>query len=114
MKSGMKVVATDGHRLAKSELSTPLEIESQRQVILPRKAVTELLRFLGDGDDAAQLDINPNHIRVSTEAWVFRSEINRWALSGLREGYPAIFEYAPGGRQASVDRNIGAHSNSHQ
>jgi DNA polymerase-3 subunit beta len=74
-KNGMKVVATDGHRLAKSVLSTPLEIESMRQVIIPRKAVAELLRFLVDGDDSARLDINPNHMRVSTETWVFVAKL---------------------------------------
>ena len=74
-ENGMKVVATDGHRLAKSVLSTPLEIESLRQVIIPRKAVAELLRFLVDGDDSARLDINPNHMRVSTDAWVFVAKL---------------------------------------
>ena len=74
-KSGLKVVATDGHRLAKSEISLPLNVLAKRLVIIPRKAVNELLRFLGEGDDSAQLEVNPNHIRVGTESWVFISKL---------------------------------------
>lgn len=74
-KTGLRVVATDGHRLAKCELSTPLDMETLRQVILPRKAVTELLRFLGEEEEPVQLDINPNHMRVSSESWVFIAKL---------------------------------------
>lgn len=74
-KSGIRVVATDGHRLAKSEFATTLDVSSQRQVIVPRKAVNELQRFLDEGDESVKLDINPNHIRVSAGPWVFITKL---------------------------------------
>jgi len=73
--TGLRVVATDGHRLAKSELATPIKTEARRQVIIPRKAVSELLRFLGDREDMVQLDFNPNHMRVSADTWVFVAKL---------------------------------------
>ena len=74
-KSGIRVVATDGHRLARSELAMPLDIAGPRQVIVPRKAVTELLRFLGEGDEVVKLEVNPNHIRISASPWIFVAKL---------------------------------------
>ena len=71
----LRVVATDGHRLAKSEISMPIDVGSPKMAIVPRKAVTELMRFLEDGEETVRLDINPNHIRVSGAAWVFIAKL---------------------------------------
>ena len=74
-KAGIRVVATDGHRLAKSELAMPLAVSGHRQVIVPRKAVSELQRFLDGGEDSVQLEVNPNHVRVSAGPWVFTAKL---------------------------------------
>lgn len=74
-KAGVRVVATDGHRLAKSELAMPLEVSGLRQIIVPRKAVTELLRFLGEEDEAVRIDVNPNHLRISAGPWEFVAKL---------------------------------------
>jgi len=71
----LNAVATDGHRLAKSELALPQPANTRRQVIVPRKAIMELLRFLGDGEEEVKVEINPNHIRVTTGAMVFTSKL---------------------------------------
>lgn len=91
-KAGIRVVATDGHRLAKSELQTPLDVSGQRQAIVPRKAVTELLRFLGDEDETVQLDINPNHIRVSAGPWVFIAKLIDGRFPDYEKVIPASLE----------------------
>ncbi len=44
-------VATDGHRLARSQTALSSPASAQRQAIVPRKAVAELGRFLGEGAD---------------------------------------------------------------
>jgi len=70
----LTAVATDGHRLAKTELLLP-KAGGSRQAIVPRKAIMELIRFLGDGDEKVDVEINPNHIRVRTGAMVFTSKL---------------------------------------
>lgn len=60
----MRAVATDGHRLAKSETRLNGGQYKFRQSIIPRKAVLEMLRFLEDDDRELTLEINPNHIRL--------------------------------------------------
>lgn len=58
----LKVVATDGHRL--SFASGALEASHEkREVILPRKAVVELCRQLGDTDDPVSVDIFASQVR---------------------------------------------------
>lgn len=58
------VVATDGHRLALA--STALTSEAERQeVILPRKAVLELVKLLADSDDEVVLQLGSSQGRFA-------------------------------------------------
>lgn len=70
----IRTVATDGHRLAKSEIPFKLDIEGASQSVLPRKAVVELMRFLQE-DQTARVQINPNHARINGSGWVFTSKL---------------------------------------
>ncbi len=55
----LRMVATDGHRLAYA--AAPIETELPRtEVILPRKTVMELTRQLGDTDDALEVVLAGN------------------------------------------------------
>ena len=67
LKDGVvRTVATDGHRLAKSEIGLDGNSNLQtRQSIIPRKAVLEMLRFLEDSDQQMTLELNNNHIRLN-------------------------------------------------
>jgi len=60
----VRVVATDGHRLAFAvmKLEAPLE---KREVILPRKVVLELARLLNDTDEPVTVEILQNQVRFS-------------------------------------------------
>jgi len=60
----LRLVATDGHRLAFQELPTEVDVAETRQVIVPRKGVLELLRLLGDNEVEATIRIGANHIRL--------------------------------------------------
>jgi len=60
----LRTVATDGHRLAMSELDHAVETGQKHQVIIPRKGVVELGRLLGEGDEPARVELNSNHIRI--------------------------------------------------
>jgi len=55
--SELKVVATDGHRLAYA--ATKLDVDLPRQeVIVPRKTVLELAKLLADSDDEVGVEIS--------------------------------------------------------
>jgi len=71
----IKLVATDGHRLALSEFKTSIEVSSDRQIIIPRKGVLELSRLLDNSDSPAKIGLSQNHIRVETESLVFTSKL---------------------------------------
>ncbi|MEJ2240007.1 MAG: DNA polymerase III subunit beta, partial [Gemmatimonadales bacterium] len=60
----LRAVATDGHRLAISEMAIP-GVEAARQVIVPRKGISELLRLLGGGDEEVRMDVGSNAIRIT-------------------------------------------------
>ncbi len=62
----IRTVATDGHRLAKSETHLEGSGFAFRQSIVPRKAVLEMMRFLEDEDHPLTIEINSNHIRLQT------------------------------------------------
>jgi DNA polymerase-3 subunit beta len=62
----LRAVATDGHRLALSEVDLEAAAVRDEQVIVPRKGVLELNRLLeGDGDVAVAL--GSNHVRVQID-----------------------------------------------
>ena len=57
-------VATDGHRLAYASRTLKQDYGDKKQVIIPRKAVHELLRLLSDSDEPVQIKVGSNHIQV--------------------------------------------------
>lgn len=60
----LRVVATDGHRLAFAR--TTLENEVQRQeVVLPRKVVIELCKLLADAEEPIRIGLLGNQVRFN-------------------------------------------------
>jgi DNA polymerase-3 subunit beta len=83
-EGALRSVATDGHRLATCRLTaeiadeaTQAEIadEATQQVIIPRKAIHELQRLLTDAEQALELEISSNHIRLSFAGLCFTSKL---------------------------------------
>jgi len=62
--SGIRSVATDGHRLALSETPYQTEVDETLQAIVPRKAINELVRLLGSDDEVLSLRISDRHLRI--------------------------------------------------
>lgn len=60
----VRMVATDGHRLALARYEGVGATES-RQAIVPRKAVTELIRLCADADSEVSVGIGGNHVRAA-------------------------------------------------
>jgi DNA polymerase-3 subunit beta len=71
----LRAVATDGHRLAKSEIELAQAAAGERQAIIPRKAVHEVIRLLGDGEGKAVLKVSNNHLRIESDDVVFTSKL---------------------------------------
>ena len=71
----LRAVATDGHRLAISEIDCPEVAGEDRQVIIPRKGVLELGRLLSDGDEECAVQVSANHIRVNVGDIVMTSKL---------------------------------------
>lgn len=62
---GTRAVATDGHRLSLAEARDGTGVNDARQVIVPRKGVQELVRLLGDTEEAATVQFGEQHVRVA-------------------------------------------------
>ena len=71
----LRMVATDGHRLAMCTLEAPIEASQILQVILPRKGVIELSRLLINEDQDVEVVIGSNHIRATTADFTFTSKL---------------------------------------
>ena len=97
----LRCVATDGHRLALCE--TPLEgaAGAKRQIIVPRKGVTELQRLLENGDRELELEIGRNHIRVKRDDVTFTSKL----IDGRFPDYAAVIPIGAD-REVKLDREV--------
>ncbi len=64
----LRAVATDGHRLALSEISQDSKLKDEVQVIVPRKAVLELLRLLDNSDEVVELRLGEGQIQIDLDS----------------------------------------------
>lgn len=75
-KGHLRLVATDGHRLALSVYqSDAIQATARRQLIVPRKGVLELQRLLTDDNALITLVFGKNHVRASTAEFTFTSKL---------------------------------------
>lgn len=82
----LRCVATDGHRMAMSETTLATAVKSNRQIIIPRKGVNELLGLLESGEDTVGAEFSANHIRVHRGDVVFTSKL----IDGRFPDYEAV------------------------
>ncbi|MEW5893439.1 MAG: DNA polymerase III subunit beta [Pseudomonadota bacterium] len=76
LKDGQLIVAaTDGHRLAIDSARLEQAPAKELDVILPRKAVVELIKLLGDGDAAVEVQVSPNQVVVRSDHFELRSKV---------------------------------------
>jgi DNA polymerase-3 subunit beta len=73
--SAIKLVATDGHRLALSEVTLDSGASDERQIIIPRKAVLELSRLLDSSDAMVSCKLSQNHLRVEAGSLIFTTKL---------------------------------------
>jgi DNA polymerase-3 subunit beta len=103
--SRVKVVATDGHRLAYCQADLDGSTLARHEVIVPRKTVIELQRLLDDSDEPVLIDVAASQVR-------FRfGEVEM--VSKLVEGkFPDYTRVIPSGykRHVGIARDALAHS----
>src|SRR5690554_1619810 len=71
----LRVVATDGHRMAMCTRPMVVNTEDTVQAILPRKGVLELSRLLDDTESGVDVSLSANHIRLGTGDYTFTSKL---------------------------------------
>lgn len=73
--TGIRAVATDGHRLALREIDIPMKIKDKIQIIVPRKGVMELIKHLDAKDEEVRVQISGNHLRAMFGEVIFTSKL---------------------------------------
>lgn len=71
----LRVVATDGHRLAMQTMQSEAQIDAPIQVILPRKGVIELGRLLTGDQENVSVIFGRNHVKAKTQDFTFTSKL---------------------------------------
>jgi DNA polymerase-3 subunit beta len=71
----LRLVATDGHRLAMQTLAMQNPVDAPLQLILPRKGVVELGRLLSVDQDSVSMVFGRNHVRARTKDFTFTSKL---------------------------------------
>ena len=99
-KKRLRAVATDGHRLALSEVDLLGAANRDEQLIVPRKGVLELSRLL-DGDGEVQLALGANHIRVQLDGVRLTSKL----IDGRFPEYSRVVPNQPK-NVIKADRNL--------
>lgn len=97
----LRCVATDGHRLALCETELEHSASARRQIIVPRKGVTELQRLLEGGERELELELGRNHIRVRRDDVTFTSKL----IDGRFPDYAAVIPIGAD-REVKLDREV--------
>ncbi|MCZ7565942.1 MAG: DNA polymerase III subunit beta [Burkholderiales bacterium] len=61
----LRVVATDGHRLAFATRAVAAEEMGRQEVILPRKTILELTKLLADSDDPVAIELSASQAKFT-------------------------------------------------
>lgn len=97
----VRAVATDGHRLALSDAPAETGVVAELQVIVPRKAVTELQRLLQDSGAAITITLTNNHLQVQLPEIRFTSKL----IDGRFPDYERVIP-AEGDKTVQGDREL--------
>ncbi|KRT54026.1 DNA polymerase III, beta subunit [endosymbiont of Ridgeia piscesae] len=82
----IKTVATDGHRLAFSQIKAIENNELKTQLIIPRKAIIELYRLLDESENIIRFEVSSNYIRVHLYRTIFTSKL----IDGIFPDYEKV------------------------
>ncbi|GGK24489.1 DNA polymerase III subunit beta [Salinarimonas ramus] len=97
----LRAVATDGHRLARAQMPAPEGAAGMPGIIVPRKAVAEILKLVEEGGELIRVELSPAKIRVSFDSVILTSKL----IDGTFPDYQRVI---PAGNDKSlvVDRDL--------
>src|SRR3990167_1511739 len=104
--NSLRVVATDGHRLAMNQIALGSGIRDQGsaghvQIILPYRGVAELMRLLKDDDETLTVEVGHHHIRVFCDDFIFTSKL----VEGRYPDYQRVIPKM-GDKIIEIDRDL--------
>ncbi|HHS89274.1 MAG TPA: DNA polymerase III subunit beta, partial [Rhodobacteraceae bacterium] len=97
----MRAVATDGHRLARVEIASPVGAEEIPGVIIPRKTVLEVIKLIGDEDGEIEIGLSEAKIRFSFNGLVLTSKL----IDGTFPDYERVIPMS-NDKMLTVDRRL--------
>jgi DNA polymerase-3 subunit beta len=101
----LRTVATDGHRLAVCDHEAELPVSADRQLIVPRKGVMELVRMLSETKETVSLALGRNHVRLVKDGTKFTSKL----IDGRFPDYEAVIPVGAD-KQILIDRDSFTHA----
>ncbi len=99
-KPMLRAVATDGHRLAQSQMESPAGSEKMTGVIVPRKAVGEIQKLVEAPDAEVVVELSDTKIRVTIGDVVLTSKL----IDGTFPDYARVIPQA-NDKVLKVDRS---------
>jgi DNA polymerase-3 subunit beta len=104
----MRAAATDGHRLARVTIARPDGAEEMPDVIVPRKAVTELYRLLEEVEGTVEISLSPTKIRFGLGSAILTSKLIDGTFPDYNRVIPTandkLLKLDPKSFSAGVDR----------
>src|SRR5918997_842180 len=85
----MRAVATDGHRLARVEIPAPRGSEGMPGVIIPRKAVAEIVKLVEDGSESITIELSSAKVRMTFDGVVLTSKLIDGSFPDYQRVIPA-------------------------
>ncbi|OIP99690.1 MAG: DNA polymerase III subunit beta [Zetaproteobacteria bacterium CG2_30_46_52] len=97
---GIRIVTTDGHRMALSEFNIA-NLQQSASCILPKKAVMELKRLAEEAEENIQLSLGQHQVRIELNQQRFTSKV-------IDAKYPVYQDVIPQSNPhtALVDKNL--------
>lgn len=74
-KNSIRMVATDGYRLAMSEIIIEDALLMPKSIIIPRKSILEILNLLNTNQDKLQISIHNHYIHIQIGQYTFNSQL---------------------------------------
>ncbi|WP_293855948.1 DNA polymerase III subunit beta [uncultured Alsobacter sp.] len=104
----LRAVATDGHRLARVETDAPQGSGGMPGVIVPRKAVAEIIKLVDDAGEQVVVELSPTKIRLTLGPVLLMSKLIDGTFPDYQRVIPAgndkFLTVDKGDFAAAVDR----------
>src|SRR6476660_2033002 len=104
----LRAAATDGHRLARVTVAKPDGADGMPDVIVPRKAVTELYKLLEELEGTVEISLSPTKVRFGLGSAILTSKLIDGTFPDYNRVIPTgndkLLKLDPKSFSAGVDR----------